>query len=355
MLARTFAFVASFGFAGVSAPETKHLLRLTLIENLLELCLEVFSEFQLSLPVVPVGLGELLRLQAVEVEFVGESFDVRFGTLLEGLLALFVFFPALLVFFFTLGLFSLNFLRADVCRKDGNQCHNKKLFHTFSPVNKGFNNIFKNDTLIYLQTSCQSFLRNYDTKFAYIKKKLYLCSRKGLRHTTKQHKTNKLFQTKFFMSSVNKVILIGNVGADPEVRYLDRGVAIATFNLATTERGYVMQNGTQVPDVTEWHSIVLWRNLAEWAQQNLKKSMKVYVEGKLKTRSWEKDGQIRRKTEVIAENIQILYRPEIYRNGVESQKSKVESDEAQENFNDEAQAAPEAQEQGGFFNGLFRN
>ena len=83
--------------------------------------------------------------------------------------------------------------------------------------------------------------------------------------------------------------------------------------------------------------------------------MKVYVEGKLKTRSWEKDGQIRRKTEVVAENIQILYRPEIYRNGVESQKSKVESDEAQENFNDEAQAAPEAQEQNGFFNGLFRN
>lgn len=115
------------------------------------------------------------------------------------------------------------------------------------------------------------------------------------------------------MSSVNKVILIGNVGADPEVRYLDRGVAIATFNLATTERGYIMQNGTQVPDVTEWHSVVLWRNLAEWAQQNLRKSMKVYVEGKLKTRSWEKDGQIRRKTEVIAENIQILYRPEQYR------------------------------------------
>ena len=115
------------------------------------------------------------------------------------------------------------------------------------------------------------------------------------------------------MSSVNKVILIGNVGADPEVRYLDRGVAIATFNLATTERGYTMQNGTQVPDVTEWHSIVLWRNLAEWAQQNLRKSMKVYVEGKLKTRSWEKDGQIRRKTEIIAESIQILYRPEQYR------------------------------------------
>ena len=154
------------------------------------------------------------------------------------------------------------------------------------------------------------------------------------------------------MSSVNKVILIGNVGADPEVRYLDRGVAIATFNLATTERGYMMQNGTQVPDVTEWHSIVLWRNLAEWAQQNLKKSMKVYVEGKLKTRSWEKDGQIRRKTEVIAENIQILYRPEIYRNqpsAVSNQTEGLPNDA--ELPNDEAQA-PE--NENGFFNGLFR-
>ena len=153
------------------------------------------------------------------------------------------------------------------------------------------------------------------------------------------------------MSSVNKVILIGNVGADPEVRYLDRGVAIANFNLATTERGYVMQNGTQVPDVTEWHSIVLWRNLAEWAQQNLRKSMKVYVEGKLKTRSWEKDGQIRRKTEIIAENIQILYRPDIYRN----QQSAVSNQQSEE-MNDEAVQEPEMQEQEtkrGFFNDIF--
>ena len=150
------------------------------------------------------------------------------------------------------------------------------------------------------------------------------------------------------MSSVNKVILIGNVGADPEVRYLDRGVAIANFNLATTERGYVMQNGTQVPDVTEWHSIVLWRNLAEWAQQNVRKSMKLYVEGKLKTRAWEKEGQIRRKTEVIAENVQILYRPEQYRN----QNSEVSRQNAEE-FNDEAQEAPVAEEKGGFFNDIF--
>lgn len=112
------------------------------------------------------------------------------------------------------------------------------------------------------------------------------------------------------MSSVNKVILIGNVGQDPEVRYLDRGAAIANFSLATTERGYVMQNGTQVPDRTDWHYIVLWRNLAEWAERNLRKGMKIYVEGKLQTRQWEKDGQRRQRTEIIAENVQILYRPD---------------------------------------------
>ena len=152
------------------------------------------------------------------------------------------------------------------------------------------------------------------------------------------------------MSSVNKVILIGDVGNDPEVRYLDRGVAIATFNLATTERGYIMQNGTQVPDVTEWHAIVLWRNLAEWAQQNLRKSMKIYVEGKLKTRSWEKDGQIRRKTEIIAENVQILYKPEQYRR---NDNAAEPLNEAPENANDEVSEAPEAQQGGGFFNNIF--
>ena len=89
------------------------------------------------------------------------------------------------------------------------------------------------------------------------------------------------------MSSVNKVILVGNVGSDPEVRYLDRGTAIANFNLATTERGYTMQNGTQIPDRTEWHPIVLWRNLAEWAEKYVRKGMKIYVEGKLQTRTWE--------------------------------------------------------------------
>lgn len=160
------------------------------------------------------------------------------------------------------------------------------------------------------------------------------------------------------MASVNKVILIGNVGNDPEVRYLDRGVAIATFNLATTERGYVMQNGTQVPDVTEWHSIVLWRNLAEWSQTYVRKSMKVYIEGKLKTRTWEKDGQIRRKTEVVAENIQILYKPEQYRNLGRQNAADEAASEAIEQLPEapvnDANEANEAPQQGGFFNGLFR-
>ena len=132
------------------------------------------------------------------------------------------------------------------------------------------------------------------------------------------------------MSSVNKVILIGNVGSDPEVRYLDRGVAIANFNLATTERGYTMQNGTQVPDKTDWHSIVLWRNLAEWAERNIRKSMKLYVEGKLQTRTWEKDGQRRSKTEVIAENIQILYRPQEFQQPRD--EANVEEDGGFENM-----------------------
>ena len=164
----------------------------------------------------------------------------------------------------------------------------------------------------------------------------------------------KQLNTYLIMSSVNKVILIGNVGADPEVRYLDRGVAIATFNLATTERGYVMQNGTQVPDVTEWHSVVLWRNLAEWAQQNLRKSMKIYVEGKLKTRSWEKDGQIRRKTEVIAENVQILYHPEQYRNMNRQADAELEDEPLSEASINAEEPAQEPESQGGFFNGIFR-
>lgn len=106
--------------------------------------------------------------------------------------------------------------------------------------------------------------------------------------------------------SVNKVILVGNVGKDPEVKYLDRNVAVANFPLATTERGYKTSTGIEVPERTEWHNIVLWRGLAETAEKYVKKGSQLYIEGKLQTRSWEKDGVKRYTTEIVAEVMQML-------------------------------------------------
>ncbi len=114
-----------------------------------------------------------------------------------------------------------------------------------------------------------------------------------------------------FIMSINKAILVGNVGRDPEVRYLDKNVAVANFTMATTERGYTMQNGNQVPDRTEWHNVVAWRGLAELAEKYIRKGTQLYVEGKIQTRSWEKDGVKRYTTEIMAETIQLLgKRPE---------------------------------------------
>lgn len=106
--------------------------------------------------------------------------------------------------------------------------------------------------------------------------------------------------------SVNKVILVGNVGKDPEVRYLEKEVAVANFTLATTERGYTLQNGTTVPDRTEWHNIVAWRGLATLAEKYIRKGTQIYVEGKIQTRSYEKDGVKRYVTEIYAETMQLL-------------------------------------------------
>lgn len=110
--------------------------------------------------------------------------------------------------------------------------------------------------------------------------------------------------------SVNKVILIGNAGRDPEVRYLDSGVAVATLTLATTERGYTLQNGTQVPDRTEWHNIVLWRGLAEVAEKYVHKGDKLYIEGKIRTRSYDDQNGVRRYVvEIFADNMEMLSAP----------------------------------------------
>ncbi len=107
------------------------------------------------------------------------------------------------------------------------------------------------------------------------------------------------------MTGVNKVILVGNLGKDPEVKYLDSGVAVANFSLATTE-SYKNKEGERV-NQTEWHNIVLWRGLAEVAEKWLKKGSSVYIEGKIKTRKWEdKDGNTRYNTEILADNMTML-------------------------------------------------
>lgn len=107
--------------------------------------------------------------------------------------------------------------------------------------------------------------------------------------------------------SVNKVILLGNVGKDPEVRYLDSGVAVATFPLATSDRAYTLANGTQVPERTEWHNLVLWRGLAETAEKYVHKGDKLYVEGKIRTRSYDdQTGAKRYVTEIFVDNMEML-------------------------------------------------
>lgn len=108
--------------------------------------------------------------------------------------------------------------------------------------------------------------------------------------------------------SLNKVILIGNVGRDPEVRYVTDNVPVASFTLATTKRGYKTQDGKEVPEKTEWHNIVLWRGLAKVAEQYVKKGTQLYIEGELQTRSWEKDGVKHYTTEIIANDMQLLGR-----------------------------------------------
>lgn len=107
--------------------------------------------------------------------------------------------------------------------------------------------------------------------------------------------------------SVNKVILLGNAGRDPEVRYLDSGVAVATLPLATSERGYTLSNGTQVPERTEWHKLVLWHGLAERAEKYVHKGDKLYVEGKIRTRSYDdQTGAKRYVTEIFVDAMEML-------------------------------------------------
>ena len=110
--------------------------------------------------------------------------------------------------------------------------------------------------------------------------------------------------------SVNKVILIGNLGKDPEVRRFDNGAVVASFSIATSE-SYVDKQSGEKKEITDWHDIVLWRGLAEVAEKYLHKGTKIYVEGKLKKKSWQdKEGNTRYNTEVVGDEMTILSRQE---------------------------------------------
>jgi single-strand DNA-binding protein len=126
------------------------------------------------------------------------------------------------------------------------------------------------------------------------------------------------------MAGVNKVILVGNLGKDPEVKYLEGGIAIAKFPLATTE--VIKDKSGQKQDQTEWHNIVLWRGLAEIAEKYLRKGQTIYIEGKIRSRSYDdKDGNKRYITEIVGENMQMLgKRPE----GIDTHTAQASNDTA---------------------------
>ncbi len=111
------------------------------------------------------------------------------------------------------------------------------------------------------------------------------------------------------MAGVNKVILVGNLGKDPEMRYTPNGVPVCSFPMATSE-SYKDRNSGERITQTEWHNIVIWRGMAETAEKYLHKGSQVFIEGKIKTRSWEdQSGQKRYTTEIIADVMQLLDRP----------------------------------------------
>ena len=107
------------------------------------------------------------------------------------------------------------------------------------------------------------------------------------------------------MAGINKVILVGRLGSDPEVRYTPDGTAVANFSVATSDEWTDKATGEK-KERTEWHRVVAWRKLGEICGEYLSKGRQVYVEGKLQTRSWEKDGITRYSTEIIASDVQFL-------------------------------------------------
>lgn len=138
--------------------------------------------------------------------------------------------------------------------------------------------------------------------------------------------------------ALNKVFLIGNVGRDPEVHYFDTNTRKASFTLATTDRGYKRSDGTEVPERTEWHNIVVWRGLAEVVEKYVKKGSKLFVEGKITSRSYEdKTGQKRYVTEITAENIELLNR---VNSDSSAQSNGSSADSYRDNYDDNSSMPP---------------
>jgi single-strand DNA-binding protein len=132
------------------------------------------------------------------------------------------------------------------------------------------------------------------------------------------------------MSGINKVILVGHLGKDPEVRHLDGGVTVASFPLATSES--FTKDGKKV-EQTEWHNIVMWRGLADIASKYLQKGKLVYIEGKLRTRSFEdKEGHKKYTTEIVAENFTMLGRKSDFENGNSGESNQTPKKEESVDF-----------------------
>lgn len=130
------------------------------------------------------------------------------------------------------------------------------------------------------------------------------------------------------MSGINKVILVGHLGKDPEVRYLDGGVTVASFPLATSET--YNKDGKKI-EQTEWHNIVMWRGLADTAAKYLKKGKLVYLEGKLRTRSFEdREGHKKYSTEIVAENFTMLGRKTDFESEESDQSKPTKADHSTE-------------------------
>jgi single-strand DNA-binding protein len=137
------------------------------------------------------------------------------------------------------------------------------------------------------------------------------------------------------MAGVNKVILVGHLGKDPEVRTLDNGTKVARFSLATTESYKDKNTGNRV-DNTEWHNIVVWRALADICERFLKKGSQIYIEGKLQTRSYEKDNITRYSTEIVARDMTMLGRKS------DNPAGQQEGNQGANNYSPQSQPAPQA-------------